>query len=653
MNSGGAQIHQTGNPHLIGIRMKGKGKGASAASLAGSLLAMLPGAAIGVPGFGGMLERLRGQMAGMGNQPNPKSVLAGQVPQATRGNMRLPNVVPGAARPGTDEAPVLVLGEATRNVLQEGGAAIHVDGPSPSDATPSAIQPGGHGAPNAGGGQPSTLAGSEAKAQAAGQIPEQQTARQLPAGSGRPARGGRTTGPTGQRVRGSISGPAKAAKVRRGPASNHPPENPQAGRPAGPVSVSRGSASKGRPESARAAKPSGLKEAKGRSPQNRRAGISDNRLLRAEADHRPTLARSTAGLRNTWSRAKAAPTHTTGQPLEGRRPVSRENIITAASQSSGRVTGGNTGAKPEGVGRARQPGQPTAAQPHKAAGGRTPADVHAVVERNMNQQRLDGTQSVSNRVATHASQPVSGQDAPVEPSARRQVRLRPSRVRSAVPAEKAGKAQRGATGRRGSEVSHSLTKQDGLRPTSSLTDGDNRGLMKNEMVGLIRSGEARGEDSPAPQAAIPASPAPTAHTETASLATLARQTVLHYGRYVSGEQRNNVFAFDGGSLGKVQITFQENHAGTTLHIVVDSPEARQMLQRALPNLAQQWAQEGLDFSDVDVTVEDSGGEQASSDGGGTAQESTESSEAMDEIVNEDIKSSGVRYYGYNTVEFVA
>ncbi len=634
MNSGGAQIHQTGNPHLIGMRMKGKGKGASAASLAGSLLAMLPGAAKGVPGFGGMLERLRGQMAGMGNQPNPKSVLAGQVPQAARGNMRLPNVVPGAARPGTDEAPVLVLGEATRNVLQKGGAAIHVDGPSPSDATPPAIQPGGHGAPNAGGGQPSTLAGSDAKAQAAGQIPEQQTARQLPAGSGRPARGGRTTGPTGQRVRGSISGPAKAAKVQRGPASNHPPENPQAGRPAGPVSVSRGNASKGRPESAKAAKPSGLKAAKGRSPQNRRAGISDNRLLRAEADHRPTLARSTDGRRSTWSRAKAAPTHTTGQPLEGRRPVSRENIITAASQSSGRVTGGNTGAKPEGL------------------GGGSPADVHAVVERNMNQQRLDGTQSVSIRAATHASQPVSGQDAPVEPSARRQTRLRASQVRSAVPAAKAGQAQRGATDRRGSEVSHSLTKQDGLRPTSSLTDGDNRGLIKNEMVGLIRSGEARGEDSPAPQAAIPASPAPTAHTETASLATLARQTVLHYGRYVSGEQRNNVFAFDGGSLGKVQITFQENHAGTTLHIVVDSPEARQMLQRALPNLAQQWAQEGLDFSDVDVTVED-GGEQASSDGGGTAQESTESSEAMDEIVNEDIKSSGVRYYGYNTVEFVA
>ncbi|MEE9163008.1 MAG: flagellar hook-length control protein FliK [Candidatus Neomarinimicrobiota bacterium] len=177
--------------------------------------------------------------------------------------------------------------------------------------------------------------------------------------------------------------------------------------------------------------------------------------------------------------------------------------------------------------------------------------------------------------------------------------------------------------------------------------------MKNETVGLFRSGEVRGEDSPAPQAAIPASPAPTAHTEPASLATLARQTVIHYGRYVSGEQRNSVFAFDGGSLGKVQITFQENHAGTTLHIVVDSPEARQMLQRALPNLEQQWAQEGLDFSDVDVTVEDSGGDDAFSDEGSTARRSTESSEAMDDIVNEGIESSGVRYYGYNTVEFVA
>ena len=114
-----------------------------------------------------------------------------------------------------------------------------------------------------------------------------------------------------------------------------------------------------------------------------------------------------------------------------------------------------------------------------------------------------------------------------------------------------------------------------------------------------------------------------------------------------------MFAFDGGSLGKVQITFQENHAGTTLHIVVDTPEARQMLQRALPNLEQQWAQEGLDFSDVDVTVEDDGGDDAFSNEGSTARRSTESSEAKDEIADEDIDSSGAKYYGYNTVEFVA
>jgi len=138
----------------------------------------------------------------------------------------------------------------------------------------------------------------------------------------------------------------------------------------------------------------------------------------------------------------------------------------------------------------------------------------------------------------------------------------------------------------------------------------------------------------------------------ASLASLARMTALHYSRFVSGEQRGSVFTFNGGSLGNVRLTFQESDSGTTLHIVVASLEVRHVLQRALPNLEQEWAYQGMDFSNVNVEVGDTGYE-----GDFPDQENLNGTPAIDSTETEEVaideESESVRDYGYNTVEFVA
>jgi hypothetical protein len=190
------------------------------------------------------------------------------------------------------------------------------------------------------------------------------------------------------------------------------------------------------------------------------------------------------------------------------------------------------------------------------------------------------------------------------------------------------------------------------RPTPD-GDGISRDFVKPVSLGVRKSGEHVGNESPAPAIHSLPTPAPPQAVETsANLASLARMTVLHYSRFVSGEQRSSVFTFDGGSLGNVQLTFQESNAGTTLHILVESLEVRQVLQRALSNLEQEWAHQGLNFSDVNVEVGDTGHERGFSD-----QENLPGTPAIDSTETEEVaideESESVRDYGYNTVEFVA
>ena len=286
-----------------------------------------------------------------------------------------------------------------------------------------------------------------------------------------------------------------------------------------------------------------------------------------------------------------------------------------------------------------------AVRAHRIAGNEA-----ASTERIQIQLRLDGTPSPSNRVESQASQPGSGRIDGPRPAAKRQTRSRVSSVRTAGTAH-AGASK--AIDHGGSEIgsTNSLTTQDGLRPITALGEGKGRGFVKPESVGVLSSDASRGDASPAPLQ--PSLPAPVPATVSAGLASLVRLTTLHYSRFIAGDQRSDVFAFDGGSLGKVQLTFQENQAGTTLSIVVDSSEVRQMLQRALLNLEQQWSQHGLNFSDVNVTVGNGDHGKSYPSGEHSTESSTDASETIDEVSSDDLESNRVKDYGYNTVEFVA
>jgi hypothetical protein len=137
-----------------------------------------------------------------------------------------------------------------------------------------------------------------------------------------------------------------------------------------------------------------------------------------------------------------------------------------------------------------------------------------------------------------------------------------------------------------------------------------------------------------------------------SLASLARATVLQYSRFIKSDQPQSVFTFDSGQLGQVRLAFNESEVGTMLHIVVESSEVRQMLQRALPNLEQQWNHQGLNFSDVNVEVGDTGQEHGFPNQGTAGRNPTTGSVTVEDVVAE-IELESVRDYGYNTVEYVA
>jgi len=277
----------------------------------------------------------------------------------------------------------------------------------------------------------------------------------------------------------------------------------------------------------------------------------------------------------------------------------------------------------------------------------------AAAGRITNQRRLDLNQSLPDRPEVPmAAQQTSRRASPSRPSTQQPTDPRVTPVQ--VGGQRSSSAAQGEGGRGdGFHPANSLTNQQvSQRPTPD-GDGISRDFVKPVSLGVRKSGEHVGNESPAPVTHSLPTPAPPQAVEVpANLASLARMTVLHYSRFVSGEQRNSVFTFNGGSLGNVQLTFQESNAGTTLQILVESLEVRQVLQRALPNLEQEWAHQGLDFSDVSVEVGDTGYE-----GDFPGQENLNGTPAIDSMETEEVsidtESESARDYGYNTVEFVA
>ncbi len=585
MNSGGAHVSQANHSQLANMLVKGQAKGASAASPAGSLLAILPGAVVkGAQGFGNMLQQLRVQVPGLGKQT--------KLALSSPGNNRTV-VVAGGRVPGMAKPPVLATGETNRLPNAEDGLANHIAGPLPGGPPTAALLLGGEA------GRAGVIGKSVSKA-----------------GSGTT----KTTGPTGKRALAGASASAQQAQEQQGVASGARSASVKATKPssaakAEQLAPQQRAASGARSASVKATKPSSAAQTEQLAPHHRATGKPESRPLPSAIEQVP------------------ANTH----PSNGN--VSRSDPIKAALANNGAVS------SPNGRG-------PTSAkQAQRAVRARRIAGSEAAsTERIQIQPRLDGTPSPSNRVESQASQPGSGRIDGPRPAAKRQTRSRVSSVRTAGTAH-AGASK--AIDHGGSEIgsTNSLTTQDGLRPISALEEGKGRGFVKPESVGVLSSDASRGDASPAPLQ--PSLPAPVPATVSAGLASLVRLTTLHYSRFIAGDQRSDVFAFDGGSLGKVQLTFQENQAGTTLSIVVDSSEVRQMLQRALPQIEQQLAQQGLDFSDVSVAVEDGGRKESSPRGDDPASNPAESSDTTDEVGTEDDESSSIKDYGYNTVEFVA
>ena len=192
-----------------------------------------------------------------------------------------------------------------------------------------------------------------------------------------------------------------------------------------------------------------------------------------------------------------------------------------------------------------------------------------------------------------------------------------------------------------------------MPPGSTAVRGGEKGsiFLESLKVGVQGRIEPPGGETPAPVLPTLHTPAPSSAEAPTNLASLARLTAIHYSRFVNGDQRPSVFTIDTGSLGQIQLKFVEHEAGITLQIVVESPEVRQMLHRALSQLEQQWLKEGLDFAEVNVEVDDSEAEDGFP-GGDQTHAPTARSEEIDQVPS-DGDDEGIRDYGYNTVEFVA
>ena len=597
MNSGGAQVFQAGHPRLISMKGKGKGKGALAASLAGSLFSLVPGAVWRAQGFGGMLQQLRGHKPGPGIQLTRKPAVAGQSPPRGGDQPPLPVAAFNRWQTGSANTPVLWLGEAVRNPQSPQspeGIGNHI--PSvPAGGIPSHAVPQVESGNLADASLKASKPGSEADFPDPGQAPGARPALHITSRTGKVEVAGKPAEPSGMSTEASVATNAQPSGVPPvvTPVVTTPGHRPETG---DITRSSRPAGILGNSQPSHSARPS--------APDSKCRGSADRMGVQVEPNH---LSPGVNG------KAKG---------LTSKLVVPQPNPRVPLTQSERVETG------------------------HQGGGG------EAAAGRITNQGRLDLNQSLPDRPEVPmAAQQTSRRASPSRPSTQQPTDPRVTPVQ--VGGQRPSSAGQGEGGRGdGFHPANSPTNQQvSQRPTPD-GDGISRDFVKPVSLGVRKSGEHVGNESPAPVTHSLPTPAPAAVEVPANLASLARMTALHYSRFVSGEQRSSVFAFDGGSLGNVQLTFQESNAGTTLHILVESLEVRQVLQRALSSLEQEWAHQGLDFSDVSVEVGDTGRERGFPGQGDLAR-----TPAIDSVVTEDVaidtESDSVKDYGYNTVEFVA
>ncbi|MFB0516432.1 MAG: flagellar hook-length control protein FliK [Candidatus Neomarinimicrobiota bacterium] len=663
MNSGGAQVSQAGSPQLTS--MKGKGNGALAASLAGSLFSLVPGAGKSAQGFEGLLQQLLGHLPGLGKQLTRKPVVAGQNPPEGQVISRPKVAAPNRRSTGSANAPVLRFGEATwRSPTPQipEGLGIQVPGAQQEGVLSSVVVPAEEVSPGGASMKASKQPGSGAGFPASGQVPRHRPASHTRSQPGlgtspsRQAEGVRGSPPDG----GSV--PTRKGRVLDG---GKPAEPAGVMAKAGVVTNTR--ASGVQPTVNTAGQQS---ESEGTAVSSRSAGVHGNSRPARSAG--PPTGKPAHVLPAAGNNQSDAPSSGVQRPSDPSRSDSRPGIDVRPSRprTGSRISSNRMQVhtepdhSPQGInGKAKGvTSGMVVKQPHprvpltrsdtvepRPQGG---ADGNPAEGRISNQGRLGMNLPQPDRpVVPVTAQGTSGSTSSSRAATERSTGRGTSRVR--IDGQRSAASLRVEDSRgSGSHSATSLTNQDGLRRSPSNDERISRGFVKPVQVGVQRSGERWGDESPAPLTHSLPTSAPAPLEVSASLASLARLTVLYYSRFAGGEQRSSVFTFNGGSLGNVQLTFQESNAATTLHIVVESPEARQMLQRALPNLEQEWAHQGLNFSDVNVEVGDTGrGSGFLSQGNPTRTPALESA-VIDEVAADE-ESEGVRNYGYNTVEFVA
>ena len=201
-------------------------------------------------------------------------------------------------------------------------------------------------------------------------------------------------------------------------------------------------------------------------------------------------------------------------------------------------------------------------------------------------------------------------------------------------------------------VVNSLTTND--QPSSQVAGGGNGEfkIMNPVELGTQGSTETGSRTIQVPVAQTSTLTQPL-NSAAPPLANLARMTVVHYNRYVSGSQNQSVFQVDGGLLGSVKITFSEASAGTTLTIMVSSPELQQQLQRALPQLQQEWSNLNLNLGQVNVQVSNSHQDNAFKGEEGKPGRPMMKQSTEDVDVPVAMAMERIMDYGYNTVEYVA
>ncbi len=190
----------------------------------------------------------------------------------------------------------------------------------------------------------------------------------------------------------------------------------------------------------------------------------------------------------------------------------------------------------------------------------------------------------------------------------------------------------------------------GSRPDTVQELSDFASQVKVGTQGLGENGRPEPAVPMTPLHTTPA-PKPVALELPIQPAQFARLTAQQYHRFAQAGQTGKEFSFEAGAMGNVRLTFSESAAGITLHVVVESSQAQQQLYRALPTIEAEFVDLGLKFGDVSVEVGDTG-----EDNRFTLRPDQRRDPALPAGVDDSIPVeivTGIRDFGYNTVEFVA